>query len=337
MNRNSDSDINHVQGIQSHLYHFDWSDLAFSSKKPLRELNAVFIAAPRKLSQTRLAQLIKEQLPKGNVILGIAKEAYVSGLEGQPSFRMLELGDLIALKAKVNAASPRHKLYTLSYFQRETQYIFEKLSFRHVLLVRGSWHMTFHTSPAYYALVKQRTPYTYISPFASDAEALTYANTHDATCAADEQPAGTYSSTAMLDIAQWAATRSLDYTFQTGVALGKKSGNSYKLLGWSYNRVVPYQTHAMHTGNTREDNYSPPNDLNHYDAIHAEMNMLIAAARENISLMNTTLFINLLPCPTCARNLSQTDISTIVYRHEHSAGYAVQLLSSAGKKLVLSG
>src|SRR5688572_1199568 len=95
-------------------FDFDWSKLAFSSKKnKLNALHATFIAAPRELSVERLKQLCKEQLGKGPIILGLAKEDYIEGFEDQPQFKTLQLTPghkhLIDL---VNGKSA-NKLYTL--------------------------------------------------------------------------------------------------------------------------------------------------------------------------------------------------------------------------------
>ena len=129
-----------------------------------------------------------------------------------------------------------------------------------------------------------------------------------------------------------AANFSFDHSHQTGVALGRKSDEEvYELLATSFNQVVPYQTFAWHFGPSREKHFSPPNDLNHYDAVHAEVEMIIKTGRERIDLAGTTFFINLLPCPTCSRMLAQTDIDEFVYSVDHSEGYAVAMLEAAGK------
>nr|AIA11108.1 Cytidine and deoxycytidylate deaminase zinc-binding region [uncultured bacterium] len=147
---------------------------------------------------------------------------------------------------------------------------------------------------------------------------------------------GRYTESEMLELADEAAAHSFDYCFQTGVVLGKKSGGKkgvYDLKAWAFNKVVPYQTYAMLHGASRETNFSPPNDLNHYDTVHAEVELLIKAQREHVVLKNTTLFINLLPCPSCSRMLSETDIEELVYRADHSDGYALKMLEAAGKKV----
>jgi deoxycytidylate deaminase len=135
-------------------------------------------------------------------------------------------------------------------------------------------------------------------------------------------------------VAQTAAKQSFDYNMQTGVALARHNGTSYELIATAYNGVVPYQTYAMHHGAARERNFSPMHDLNHYDTNHAEVELILKAQKQKLDLHSTTLFINLLPCPSCARMLAHTDIETFVYREDHSDGYAVKMLEQSGKKVI---
>src|SRR6266446_7044888 len=131
-------------------YEFDWADLAFASKKPLKDLHAVFIAAPREVSEKRFVQMVKEYLPKGNVVLGLAKERFIDGLDGQPQFRTLRLSSsLQKIIDTIHTSASAHKIYTLHYFQREAKYILEKIDFQKVLLVNGSWHHAFHNREEY--------------------------------------------------------------------------------------------------------------------------------------------------------------------------------------------
>src|SRR5690242_4113591 len=153
---------------------FDWGDLAFGSKKSVNSLKAVFIAAPRDISTTRFTQLVKTYLPQGNIVLGLAKESYVEGFEGQPQFTMLQRRTVQKIIDKVNAASPQHKIYTLEYFQRELAFILAKLTFQKVLLITGSWKYTLHTQTPYYVIAQNRIDYDMTSPFANEQEAREY-------------------------------------------------------------------------------------------------------------------------------------------------------------------
>lgn len=310
---------------------WDWNDLAFSSKKPINNVCATFIAAARELTTKRLVQLVKAYLPHGNILLGMAKEPFVLGLEGQPQFRMLQPNIAQPLIDKVNAASPTHKIYTLSYYQRDLPFILGKIDIKKAVFVNGSWYRAFHLRPEYYTLAKRGVAYELVSPFTNDAEARAFAaNTKLQSLPKD----GLYTQKEMMDLGQQAARHSFAYSeFQVGVSLGRKKGSRYELLGLAHNSVVPYETYAMHHGAAREVHFSPMNDLNHYDAVHAEVMMVIKAQKERINLKGTTLFINLLPCPSCARMFTQTDISEFVYVNDHSEGYGFNLLTTAGKKV----
>ena len=57
--------------------------------------------------------------------------------------------------------------------------------------------------------------------------------------------------------------------------------------------------------------------------IHAEMNAIIWAAREGISIEDATIYVTLEPCSECSKNLIASGIKRIVYakeyEHTHSA------------------
>ncbi len=316
---------------------FNWSELAFGSKKPVEDLDAIFIVAPREISRKRFIQIVKQYLPKANLILGLANEPYVLGFEEQPQFKMLPATQFEEVIEKINDNPQEHKIYTLHYDQRDLKHILNELNFSRVLLINGSWKQSFHTTEPYFALTKNRTPYTLLPAFIDQAEAQAYEkNTMSEARELYEIKAGKYTEQEMLEVAQKTAKLSFDYSFQTGVALGKKTGgkkNAYDLKCAAFNAVVPFQTYALLHGASRETNFSPPHDLNYYDTVHAEVELLIKTGREHIPLKGTTLFINLLPCPSCARMLSETEIDEFVYSVDHSDGYAVKLLEAAGKKV----
>jgi deoxycytidylate deaminase len=320
---------------------FDWSDLAFGSKKPLRERHAIFIAAPREISRKRFLEVVKKYLPKGNLVLGLAKEDFIDGFAGQPHFATLPGDTFAELIEKINANQEANgeifRITTLEYSQRDLKHILEEIDFARVLLVNGSWKYSFHTTEPFYVLAKKRTPYELVSAFVDVAEARKYEIAiWPQLKELFEIKAGKYSEAEMLGIAAQNAKLSYDYSFQTGVALGKKAGGKkdiYDFRAATFNKVVPFQTYALLNGASREANFSPPGDLNYYDAVHAEVELMLKAGREHIPLKGTTLFINLLPCPTCARMLAESDIEEFVYSIDHSEGYAVKMLEAAGKKV----
>ena len=298
---------------------FPWNDIR------------IFIPAPREVSKQRLKQLFRHYLPKGNIVLGISRETHVVGFEGQSHFAMLRRETAESIVTQIAQAKLPHRVYLMEHGQADTPDFFAKLDkHQRVLLVNGSWHYAFHNSPGFRVLKERGVAHKFVSPFVDEAEARAYEASHTLTL---ESPvAGALlDERGMLDIARRAAKQSFDYSFQVGVALGRRRGDRYEFIASAFNKVIPYQARVLHEGSIRERHQSPPHDTNHYDTIHAEMLLLTDALGRRTDLAGTTLFMNLLPCPNCARTLSQTMISEIVYEHDHSEGYAAQLLRSCQK------
>ena len=311
-------------------YELNWTNLAFASKKPLREMKAVFIACPRQISITRFTQLIKQNLSISNIVVGVADEEYIDGFNEQMQFKTLRLNDIKTLVEKVNNSPSPHKITILHCKQSNLASIYEKISFKKVILINGSWQFTFHTRPDYYALISNNIPFEFVSPFVDELEAIKFAADFEKQIVLNQTNVK-LTDIEMVQVASSVAKYSFDHSFQSGVALGKKVGNKYELLATAFNKTVPYQTFAWHFGPSRERNLAAPGDLNYYDTIHAEVNLIVQAGKTGQRLNGTTLFINLLPCPTCAKVLCETDITEIIYSIDHSNGYAVALLEKAGK------
>lgn len=261
------------------------------------------------------------------MVLCIAKERFVDGFDNQSQFRMLDLEDVRDIADKVAASSAPHMLYVLHLFQRDIDAAVEKLEPGHAVVVRGSYKQAFHTRRTFYTLARQNIGFEYASPFTGEDEAKAFAASHQISVPTKSGDAET-----MMRYTRAVATKSYDYSYQTGCALTKFSGGHHTLIASAHNAVIPYQTYAMHHGNSREDNYAAPNDTNHYDTVHAEMQLVIEMMRSGLSMEGLTLFVSTLPCPTCARNLSQTGIAEVIYELDHSEGYAVKLFERCGIK-----
>ncbi len=70
--------------------------------------------------------------------------------------------------------------------------------------------------------------------------------------------------------------------------------------------------------------------------IHAEMNAIIWAAREGISIKDATIYVTLEPCSECSKNIIATGIKRIVYdkSYEHNNSEVVsKFLKDNGVKI----
>lgn len=308
-----------------------WADFSDNDKKQCRALRPTFVMAPRELSATRLVDLVKQLLEKNHVIFGVAAERFVAGFEGQVQFQTLPINAIEPLAQKIAAAHLPHKLIVLSYPQIAVDDVIRAIRPKNVVLVRGSWHLVFQRRSTYDLLTRRNIPFSFVSPFVHDSEAKEYLASIEGHLPYEPNPL-IGDRRAMLAAAQKVATASCDYSFQTGVVLAEPTDQGYRLVDAACNEVVPYQTYALHYGNSREEHLSEVHDANHYDTIHAEMNLLVRALKTGRNFEGKSLFINMMPCPSCARTLVKTGLAEVVYNKVHSDGYAVELFEHAGIK-----
>lgn len=309
----------------------EWATFTDSDKRSSRDMHATFVLAPRELSKARTTQLLKDLLASTHVIFGISQEDYVAGFEQQPQFAMLRPEDVLPFEQKVSSARSSHSLTVLIYPQSQVDEVIRAIRPARVIVVRGSYQHAFHRRSTHALLNKRAIPYELVSPFCDEDEAVEYLKRVETLLPDFKQNTG--DETVMFQVADVIAKRSFDYSFQTGVVLAaRQNDGSYTAIDAASNEVVPYQTYALHHGNAREMHESSFQDTTHYDTIHAEMNLLVRAMRMGHSLAGKALFINLLPCPHCARVLAKTGIVELVYRTEHSGGYAVELFKKTGIK-----
>lgn len=303
----------------------DWLDVSSSLKDSLREQQASFILAPRHLSDDRLTELLKNALKQRSVIFGIAKEDYIKDLEGQPQFRTLRLKNIEPFVKRAAKSKSPNGLTVLVYPQSEVDQVIRAIRPNDVWLIRGSWYLAFQRSSTYHLLRKRKIPYSFHSPFKDEDEAKLYLETVGRS--GDEVD--------MFELVKKAAKQSYDYSYQTGAVLAEElADKTFKYIDSACNEVVPFQTYALHHGNSREDNNLEAHDTSHYDTIHAEMNLMMRAIKYRYPLEGKTLFINLLPCPDCARVLTKSGLKEIIYKQDHSDGYGARLCEMAGIKVV---
>ncbi len=53
-------------------------------------------------------------------------------------------------------------------------------------------------------------------------------------------------------------------------------------------------------------------------ALHAEQNAILYAAKNNVSMEDTTLYVTLSPCIACARVIFTTGIKKVFYKHSYA-------------------
>lgn len=66
------------------------------------------------------------------------------------------------------------------------------------------------------------------------------------------------------------------------------------------------------------------------ETIHAELNGILKAAKEGISLIGSTLYVTHSPCRACASMLIQVGVKNVVYGEEFRDTTGISVLNNAG-------
>ena len=114
-----------------------------------------------------------------------------------------------------------------------------------------------------------------------------------------------------------AASNSVDPTYQVGAVLVTASGVMAE--GWN---GTPY---GFKTNETRDESGET-----HVYVVHAEQNAIAKAAKEGLSADGATLYINLGPCPDCAKLIKQCGIKRVVYSKPYRMASGPAVLEDMG-------
>lgn len=117
-----------------------------------------------------------------------------------------------------------------------------------------------------------------------------------------------------INIAKELATASKCVSKQVGAVIVKNG----RILSTGYNGTPAGHVNCC-------DHWDGEYTKDHHDwsktyEIHAEMNAIIWAAREGISIDGATIYVTLEPCSECSKNLIASGIKKIVYEksYEHT-------------------
>ena len=64
--------------------------------------------------------------------------------------------------------------------------------------------------------------------------------------------------------------------------------------------------------------------------IHAELNAILHAARQGVSVKGSTIYISLSPCASCSAMIAQAGIKRVVYKEEYRNTSGIELLRKHG-------
>jgi len=104
-----------------------------------------------------------------------------------------------------------------------------------------------------------------------------------------------------------------------------------RVIATGYNGSPPGRPHCIDMGCLLDD-YS-----HCLAAIHAEINVILMAARYGISTEGATLYCTTFPCPLCSKLLTNTGIVKVVYENLYSNMEGYGTLRSCGIEVIKYG
>lgn len=80
----------------------------------------------------------------------------------------------------------------------------------------------------------------------------------------------------------------------------------------------------------KDNSCEDENNVTKIEVVHAELNAVLKAAREGISILNSTLYVTLSPCLMCSAMLIQAGVKRVVYKDEYRDLSGIDYLRSSG-------
>lgn len=302
----------------------DWNRIKKAQKSNLRDLKIVFVAGSICVSMERVKEIVSS-VPGDRLVFGVLKDEWIPGLEGSLHFKPMQLLEIEAMKSSI-------QLFVLHYFYKDLKYIIKALNPQKILFVNGSWSGQLHYQEFYWTALKRGIDIELVSPFIDETEASNYEESICGSYKKLYQKNKKYSDDEIFGIIETQRQRSWDWIGQTACALVQKQ----KILALAHNRVMPYQAYQLHEGSIREQLQTPAQEMIETQLTnHAEVELVLECLRSGIDMSNSSLYINMFPCPVCAKMLARTEISEILYRQDHNLGNDIgyRILEKSGKSL----
>ncbi len=305
---------------------FDWNKLSDKDKRLFRKRSITYILGSVNMSVKRIRGIYRAQ--KGYVLFGCLKDEEIPGLEGSCQFAPLQFRRLTkTLKAVKNVG-------VLEHFHKDARYIIKELKPKKVLFVNGSWSGPVHYKSMYWKAIDIGAKIELISPFEDEKEAKRYEKRIFKKSHSEKLFLGRkrYSDEDIMKITSKISRFSWDWIGQIGAVLARNG----VIKAFAWNRVLPYEAYQMHEGAPRERMQIPSQEMiETHLTNHAECEILEICRSKKISMKDAFLYINIFPCPICAKNLSRTDIKGIIYVHDHNLGNDIgyKALKASGKVL----
>lgn len=272
---------------------FDWNKIGDNSKKILK--GKILILGSKNISRKRI-----RELSKGDEIFGALKDEYIEGMKGD-AFKTLKA-------AKIKKFCDNDDLNILEYYQKDTTYLIKELKPKKVFIVNGSWSGPIHFRSEYWVCRDLDIPMEYISALSEKDEVK-----EPESIKFDKEKI--YTEDELSDLSVEISKHSYCWQAQVGAVIAREG----KILSVGYNKILPYEHYCNKNNCIREQMHlNPGQDIQICMSNHAESEAIDYCAKNGINISGAIIYVNLAPCPMCARVISRSGIIKVLARREYS-------------------
>ncbi len=134
---------------------------------------------------------------------------------------------------------------------------------------------------------------------------------------------------AMMTIAHEEGAKSKDWWRRLGALAVREK----KIIIQTHNIYTPIDQIAYDEGDPR-GNFKSGVNLESSLALHAEAGLVAQAAKDGISLKGTDVYVEVFPCPQCAKLLAYSNIRRLYYRIGYKVLDGERILKSQGVEII---
>lgn len=151
----------------------------------------------------------------------------------------------------------------------------------------------------------------------------------DGVKATQAQPVAVESSTDFMTLARLAAGKSADWWRQVGAVIVKNGS----VILTAHNVHLPSEQQPYIDGDPRAD-FHQGDHIELSTALHAEASLIAQAAKQGLSLAETSLYVTTFPCPNCAKLIVASGIKELFFTEGYSVLDGQRVLETAGVMLI---
>jgi dCMP deaminase len=122
----------------------------------------------------------------------------------------------------------------------------------------------------------------------------------------------------MMEICKLLSLQSTCSRVKVGSAIEREG----RIISTGYNGTLPGDTHC----DERKDIYKDHHEFALKFEAHAEMNAIVFAAKNGISIKDSNLYCLYSPCFNCAKMIIQSKIKRVIYKEEYDRENSIPIL-----------